>query len=325
MSNEIQYYDSALSGSNLYAIIRAQDGTVRNVVGGSWDATPTAGEIDNYDIALTEQSTLGLFYANEPSGVTSATVSYSITIHERIGASPAASDPVLMQGVLGPVIESRGTLSPTVAGRTLDVTATGEAGIDWGNIGNPTSGVSLTATQISGATSVTTVANLNSNSVNAAALATDAVDEITNAIAAAAAISPFRVDIRKWNGSTPNDLFNGYVPADVNALGSDEQSLADLKDFADSGYDPSSHKIIGINPDGIDANAVQDGALSAGKFFAVDGKTLQEAIRIVAAIVAGKISGAGSGTETFKGVDGTTTRAVVTVDSSGNRSNVSYP
>ena len=39
-----------------------------------------------------------------------------------------------------------GPLQPTVGGRTLDVTANGEAGIDWGNIGNPTTTVNLSGT-----------------------------------------------------------------------------------------------------------------------------------------------------------------------------------
>jgi hypothetical protein len=40
-------------------------------------------------------------------------------------------------------------LAPTVAGRTLDVSATGEAGLDWANIGAPTTAVALTGTTIS--------------------------------------------------------------------------------------------------------------------------------------------------------------------------------
>lgn len=39
-------------------------------------------------------------------------------------------------------------LAPTTAGRTLDVTATGAAGIDWGNVENPTTAVNLSATNI---------------------------------------------------------------------------------------------------------------------------------------------------------------------------------
>jgi hypothetical protein len=39
-------------------------------------------------------------------------------------------------------------LTPTVAGRALDVSAGGEAGIDWANIGSPTTAVNLSATNI---------------------------------------------------------------------------------------------------------------------------------------------------------------------------------
>jgi hypothetical protein len=43
-------------------------------------------------------------------------------------------------------------LKPTTAGRTLDVTSTGEAGIDWANIGSPTTSVNLSGTTIKLAT-----------------------------------------------------------------------------------------------------------------------------------------------------------------------------
>lgn len=47
-------------------------------------------------------------------------------------------------------------LKPTVAGRTLDVSATGEAGIDWANIGSPTTAVLLLNTQVQTVTQVLT-------------------------------------------------------------------------------------------------------------------------------------------------------------------------
>lgn len=47
-------------------------------------------------------------------------------------------------------------LAPTVAARTLDVTATGEAGIDWANVGSPTAAVALSATTIKTATDLGT-------------------------------------------------------------------------------------------------------------------------------------------------------------------------
>ena len=77
-------------------------------------------------------------------------------------------------------------------------------------------------------------------------------------------------------------------------------------------------------PNAVAITAIQSGLLNATGTV-IDGKTIIAALEIIAAAVAGKISGAGTGTEAFKGLDGSTTRAVVTVDSSGNRSAVSYP
>lgn len=94
-------------------------------------------------------------------------------------------------------------LAPTVAGRTLDVSVGGEAGIDWANIGSPTTAVNLSATNIdvdqvvasvSGAVgSVTgavgsvaaggiTAASIATGAVDADALAADAVAEIADGV-----------------------------------------------------------------------------------------------------------------------------------------------
>lgn len=51
-------------------------------------------------------------------------------------------------------LRNRAALKPTAAGRTLDVSATGEAGIDWANIGSPTTTVGLSGTTIKTATDV---------------------------------------------------------------------------------------------------------------------------------------------------------------------------
>lgn len=78
-------------------------------------------------------------------------------------------------------------LQPTTAGRTLDVTATGEAGIDWSNIGAPTTTVNLSGTTTS---VVGTTSALAANSVSASALAADAGTEIAAAVWAKAGIDP---------------------------------------------------------------------------------------------------------------------------------------
>lgn len=45
-------------------------------------------------------------------------------------------------------IENRSGLMPTTAARTLDVSAGGEAGVDWANVGSPTTALALTGTTI---------------------------------------------------------------------------------------------------------------------------------------------------------------------------------
>ena len=76
-------------------------------------------------------------------------------------------------------------LVPTVAGRTLDVSAGGEAGIDWANVGTPGSTVALSATTVNAvtttttATNVTTVNGLAANVITAASIADGAIDRAT--------------------------------------------------------------------------------------------------------------------------------------------------
>jgi hypothetical protein len=79
-------------------------------------------------------------------------------------------------------------LVPTTFGRTLDVSAGGEAGVDWANVGTPGSTVGLSATTVATvtttgtATAVTTVNGLAANVITAASMAADASAEIADAV-----------------------------------------------------------------------------------------------------------------------------------------------
>ena len=53
-------------------------------------------------------------------------------------------------------------LTPTTAGRTLDVSAGGEAGLDWANVGSPTTTVSLSGTTVGTCTTNTDMRGTNS-------------------------------------------------------------------------------------------------------------------------------------------------------------------
>lgn len=52
-------------------------------------------------------------------------------------------------------LSNRSALRPTTADRTLDVSATGEAGLDWANVGSPTTTVSLSGTTVGTLTTYT--------------------------------------------------------------------------------------------------------------------------------------------------------------------------
>ena len=65
------------------------------------------------------------------------------------------------QSVVGYVVgefslEAQSPLRPTTAGQTLDVSAGGEAGVDWANVGSPTTTVGLSGTTVKTATDVET-------------------------------------------------------------------------------------------------------------------------------------------------------------------------
>jgi hypothetical protein len=73
-----------------------------------------------------------------------------VTISPFVGnATAAIAVNALGQITVGGYAAAATPLQPTVAGRTLDVSATGEAGLDWANIGSPSTAVALGATTIS--------------------------------------------------------------------------------------------------------------------------------------------------------------------------------
>ena len=93
-----------------------------------------------------------------------------------ITAGSAASISVVGYEVASFSIENRSPLRPTVAGRTLDVNAAGEAGVDWANVGTQGATVNLTATSISVVTTATNVTSVNSGAVTNTSFAAAAID-----------------------------------------------------------------------------------------------------------------------------------------------------
>ena len=89
-------------------------------------------------------------------------------------------------------IRKTSALKPTTAGRTLDVSAGGEAGVDWANVGSPTTTLNLSGTTVG------TVSALAADSVNASALAANAATEIATAVLTTAMTESYAA-----NGAAP--------------------------------------------------------------------------------------------------------------------------
>jgi len=85
------------------------------------------------------------------------------TYHCRVSAGTVNGTSVVGSTIQQFSIERSPALRPTVAGRDLDVTANGNAGIDWANIDNPTTSVSFTSTTINLVTTTTTATTTTTN------------------------------------------------------------------------------------------------------------------------------------------------------------------
>ncbi len=76
-------------------------------------------------------------------------------------------------------------LSPTTAGRTLDVTATGAAGIDWANVEAPTTANNLSGTTVNlvnTATDVTNIVTANATQISGSAASADNMELLYNGV-----------------------------------------------------------------------------------------------------------------------------------------------
>lgn len=120
----------------------------------------------------------------------------------------------------------------------------------------------------------------------------------------------------------------GPPPVNVTQLGGVVQSLTDLKDFADTGYDPSTHAVAllaALADDSVTGAALKTdfsaellAAMLALANAIETGETFKQTLRAIRAGV-GKLGGAGTGTEILYAPDGSTARLTYTVTIAGDR------
>lgn len=134
-------------------------------------------------------------------------------------------------------------LQPTTAGRTLDVTAGGAAGIDWANIENQAAAVGLTSTTVGTTSEVgingITASSIALDAIGASELASDAVTEIANAVWASATrvlTAGTNIVLAKGTGVTGfNDLDAAGVRSAIGLASANlDTQLTTIDDFIDS-------------------------------------------------------------------------------------------
>jgi hypothetical protein len=236
-------------------------------------------------------------------------------------------------------------LRPTTSGRTLDVSAGGEAGIDWANIGSPTTAVNLSATNIdtdqvvasvSGAVgsvtgavgSVTgavgsvaaggiTAASFAANAITAAKLDPDVTTELQAGLATSSAVATLQTSVDDL--PTNAELATSQAAADdatLAAIATVQTSVDDLPTNAELAT------ALGTADDAVLAQV----ALVKAKTDLIpgtqDGKTFAETTLLIASAVLGKASGLDTATAVYRAVDDSKDRITATVDANGNRTAV---
>ena len=110
-------------------------------------------------------------------------------------------------------IRKNSALKPTTAGRTLDVSAGGEAGLDWSNVGSPTTTLALTGTSIA---SVSGAVGSVTSGVNTVQLAGQAVTAGAGVTFPSSVASP--TNITAGTITTVTNLTNAPTNGDLTAV-----------------------------------------------------------------------------------------------------------
>jgi len=138
------------SGSTLYAVIRdTSDNDAWDKEANGWE-TWDDGSIADYNVPLNDRS--GDYYEVDFDTDITTAGTYNVGIYLQAGAGPAVSDTLVGSGDIIWDGSAEVTLANLVRSTTpankLDVSAGGEAGIDWANVGSKTTTVALTNTTV---------------------------------------------------------------------------------------------------------------------------------------------------------------------------------
>lgn len=168
---------------------------------------------------------------------------------------------ILLTDMAGNAILGR-FVRPTVDERTLDITATGAAGVDWGNVENPTTTVGLTGTTV----------DLIANAVDATAIATGAITNAKFAAGAidAAAIADGAIDAATFAAGAidATAIANGAIDAATFAAGAIDAPAIATGAITNTKFAANAIDAAAIAADAIAAAKIATGAITSAKFAA---------------------------------------------------------
>lgn len=209
-------------------------------------------------------------------------------------------------------------LIPTTAGRTLDVSAGGEAGLDWANIGSPTTVQNLSGTNIDVDQVVASVSGAVGSVTGAVGSVTGAVGSVAagvtlaaNAITAAATAADFTTEIQSGLATAAAlDTVDNLLDTEIAALQSDMTAIKAKTDNL-----PASPAAVGSAMTLTSAYDFAKGTTAVTEAYAANGAA-PTPVQALMAIHQMLMQFAISGTNlTVKKLDNSTTAFVVTLDS----------
>ena len=186
------------------------------------DAEPTYRVYENETGTALLNGTLSLIDAGNTAGFYSETITLSAANGFEAGKQYAIYIAATVNSVAGATHHTfqvrKLPLSPTTAGRELDVSAGGEAGIDWANIGSPTTAQNLSGTNIDTDQVVASVAGAVGSVTGAVGSVTGAVGSVTGAVGSVTGITASDVGAIKAKTDSLAFTVAGQVDANIQSV-----------------------------------------------------------------------------------------------------------
>lgn len=324
-------YTGPDSGNNPYGIVWNTEGQAFNISSNEFEDYQTANR-DDYALWLTELGTASRRYVGEFPGDIASGV-YLVDVYDASGTGTGTTSETDTLVGIGEyqwdgttIVPLSSRLAPTVAGRTLDVSANGNAGIDWANVENGGSVTNLTSTTVGTVNTVSNVDNV-SNPVSTDLRASGFIalqGTVTSASTTTVTVTSLGPQAESGSRLVGCSISVRSIDIDIYRSG-DLRTITSVTENTSTSYTFTVDRAWNVTPTTDDEVLVwvvatiptPEQILAGGD---IDGYSLEETLKLCLAALSGKLSGAASTIVTIRAADDSKDRITATVDSNGNRS-----